>query len=544
VKGARLLALGGLIGAVGCATAPPVRTSPETAKMTTEDTAQLASRVAGYREEARKLLMQQSELYWRNWVYGDPIDITATYAGHERLFSPEAVADVAKLAALERDPDRNRALGFLRLYLVGEIVGRAVAPLSDKAANLEADATFKTPGGVDQPYRELNRLLANEVNYQLRGQLSDAALPVVRQLNPILEEKERVTRKLLGELGFSSYDAFGAALRQADLTALAKLADDVLTSTEGLYRAAMEKETRGLLGIGLPGMRRADIPRFNRSASLDTYFPANKLIPTLKATLAGMGIDLEKQPNIRIDDAPLPKKNPRAVCFAIVVPRDIRLSVKPLGGVSDYEALFHESGHAEHWAHTQTEAFEFQQLGGNATTEAYAFVLENLLENPRWLEEKVGLTGDKRDAFVHGAAVRKLYMLRRYAGKLLFEIRWHQGAKGSEDPQALYRSVLERAYGFPVSASDAERYLVDHDAFFYSADYFRAWFLAAQIEAHLQKQLGPSWWDSPAAGKALAELWRYGNQLNVDEVAKKLGEPGVQAKPLLDHFQQLLGTRP
>jgi hypothetical protein len=54
------------------------------------------------------------------------------------------------------------------------------------------------------------------------------------------------------------------------------------------------------------------------------------------------------------------------------------------------------------------------------------------------------------------------------------------------------------------------------------------------------KQLGPSWWDKPEAGNALAELWRYGNQLNVDEVAKKLGEPGVQAAPLLEHFRVIL----
>ncbi len=510
----------------------------------TEDLTQLSGRVDAYRTEARKLLVQQSELYWRNWVYGDPIDITATYVGHERLFSPQSVADVTRLAGLERDPDRQRALEFLRLFLVGEAVGRAVAPLSDKVANLEAEATFTTPAGVEQPYRELNRLLANEVNYQLRGQLSDAALPVVRKLSPILQEKETVTRKVLGELGFPGYASFGAALRHADLPALAKLADEVLTSTETLYRTAMEKETHAVLGIGLPGMRRADIPRFNRSASLDTYFPAQKLIPTLKATLAGMGIDLDKQTNIRIDDAPLPKKNPRAVCFAITVPGDIRLSVKPLGGVSDYEALFHESGHAEHWAHTQTDVFEFQQLGGYATTEAYAFLFENLLENPRWLEEKVGLTGDKRDAFVRGAAIRKLYMLRRYAGKLLFELRWHEGDEKAVDPQALYRELLGRAYAFPVSAADAERYLVDHDSFFYSADYFRAWFLAAQIEAHLVKQLGPTWWDQPAAGKALAELWRYGNQLEVDEVAKKLGEPGLRMEPLLEHFREVLAPSP
>jgi hypothetical protein len=511
--------------------------------MVSDETALLRDRVDALRAEAQKLLLQQSELYWRNWVYGDPIDIAATYAGHDRLFSPEAVADVEKLAGRERDPELRRALGFFRLYVVSEIVGRAVAPLSDQAANLEAQATFTTPGGVEQPYRELNRLLANEVNYQLRGQLSDAALPVVRKLTPILEEKEETSRKLLAQLGYPSYAAFGAELRQADLPALAKLADEVLTSTEGLYRSAMEAETRALLGVGLPGMRRADIPRFNRSAALDSYFPADRLLPTLKATLSGMSIDLDKQGNIRIDDAPLPKKNPRAVCFPIVVPSDVRLSVKPLGGVTDYEALFHESGHAEHYANTETPIFELQQLGDNAPTEAYAFVFEDLVQNPRWLAEKVGLLDDKLAAFVRGAAVRKLYMLRRYAGKLLFEIRWHEGQAGV-DPRALYRDLLGRAYGFPVSASDAERYLVDHDAFFYSADYFRAWFLAAQIEAHLEKQLGPAWWNQPAAGKALAELWRFGNQLSVDEVARKLGDPGLQTAPLLDRLREVLGLHP
>jgi hypothetical protein len=527
---------------MGCASAAPtIRPKGETSNMLRDEIVPLTQRVDAWRAEAQKLLLQQSELYWRNWVYGEPIDIAATYAGHEAMFSPEAVADVTKLIGLERDPDRKRALVFFRLYLVGEVIGRAVAPLSDKAANLEVEATFTTPGGIEQPYRELNRLLANEVNYQLRGQLSDSALPVVRKLNPILEEKEAVTRKLLGQLGYPTYAAFGAELRQADLGALEKLADGVLTSTEGLYRTSMEKETRALLGIGLPGMRRADIPRFNRSAALDSFFPANKLVATLKATLLGMGIDLDKQTNIRIDDAPLPKKNPRAVCFPIVVPSDIRLSVKPLGGVSDYEALFHESGHAEHYAHTQTNVFEFQQLGDNAPTEAYAFVLEDLVQNRRWLEEKVGLTGDKLDAFVRGAAVRKLYMLRRYAGKLLFEIRWHAGAP---DPEGLYRELLGRAYGFPVSADDAERYLIDDDAFFYSADYFRAWFLAAQIEAHLTKQFGPSWWDEPKAGKALAELWRFGNQLTVDEVAAKLGDPGLQPEPLLAQLRDLLTAHP
>ncbi|MHB8420498.1 MAG: chromosome segregation protein SMC [Myxococcales bacterium] len=498
----------------------------------------LAPHVTALREEARALLLRQTELYWRNWVYGETIDIASTYQGHEALFSRASVEQVDRQRAATSDPDERRALGYFRLYLVGEAVGRAVAPLSDDAANLEAQGTFVTPGGVEQPYRELNHLLANEVSYALRGQLSDAALSVVRKLNPILEEKEAVTRKVLAEMGYSSYAEFGAELRQVDLPKLGALANQLLDGTEALYRRSMDAAAHAELGIGLVGMRRADVPRFDRNPALDVWFPAQRLLPMLRSTFAGMGIDLEKQTNLRIDDAPLPRKNPRAVCFPVSVPGDIRLSVKPIGGVSDYQALFHESGHAEHYAHTTTPLFELQLLGDGSATEAYAFLIEGLIENPRWLAEKVGLSGGQEAAFVQSAAVRKLYMLRRYAGKLLFEIAWHGGAA---DPRELYRRTLARAYGFPMSEGDGERWLVDHDDFFYAADYFRAWFLAAQIEAWLEKRFGPSWWDQPAAGKALIGLWRHGNALGPDEVARQIGEPAVRPEPLLEKLRAVLG---
>ncbi len=521
----RRLVAAALLGvALGCAAVPPPPKESQVKEPSLTDV------VAAMRSEARALVQKQSELAWRNWVFGDPIDLAATYAGHESLFSPASMAPVRRLRDQTADPVERLALDDFRLYLAGEVIGRAVAPLSDQAQNLEAAATFQTPSGIEQPYRELNKLLANEPSYALRGQLSDAALSVVRQLAPILEEKERRTQALLSQVGFPSYAAFGAELRGADLDALSALAGKVLDDTESLYRSAMETEVQATLGISLAGMRRADVPRLDRVASLDAYFPADQMMPRLEKTLAGLGLDLPKQRAIRVDDSPLPKKNPRAVCFPIVVPTDIRLSVKPLGGLPDYEALFHETGHAEHYANSTVTLWELQQLGDGAPTEAYAFVLEDLVGDPRWLEETVGLSGEKLRAQLRGAAVRKLYMLRRYAGKLRFEIAWHAGAK---DPKELYRKELSRAYAFPVSESDAERYLVDHDDFFYSADYFRAWFLAAQIEEKLVQRFGATWWHDPKAGQLLVSLWRWGNQLGVDEVAKQLGDPGLRTEPLL-----------
>jgi hypothetical protein len=501
--------------------------------------ASLKHEVAVREDEARALLVTQSEMAWRNWVYGDPIDIASTYKGHESLFSPETAKAVHRLEELTSDPERKLALSYFHVYLASEVVGRVVAPLNDKVANLESEATFVGPNGVEHPYRELERLTANERDHQTRVALYEAATPVVKKLNELLLRKEALTQSTLVSLGYKSYSALGEQIRQVDLEALAGVANSVLDSTDGLYRAAMDAELRAELGLPLTEARRADISRFNRSADLDSHFPGDKMIDRLHATLMGLGIDLAKQKNIRVDDAPLPKKNARAVCFNIVVPDDIRLSLKPLGGVTDYKALFHEAGHAEHYANTRTPVFEFQQLGDSAPTEAYAFVLESLLENPLWLSERVGLGGKQLDGYVRGAAIKKLYILRRYAGKLLYEIAWHSGGK---DPAKLYQAALVRAYAFPVSDRDAERYLVDHDDFFYAADYFRAWFLAAQIQEHLVSRFGDHWWNSADAGKYLAELWSYGNRLSVDEIARKLGDPGLRTEPLLSHFQAVLAA--
>ena len=45
-------------------------------------------------------------------------------------------------------------------------------------------------------------------------------------------------------------------------------------------------------------------------------------------------------------------KSPRAFCAPIEVPGKVMLVIQPIGGKDDWEALFHEAGHTEHYAHT------------------------------------------------------------------------------------------------------------------------------------------------------------------------------------------------
>ena len=384
--------------------------------------------------------------------------------------------------------------------------------------------------GKKVPYRQLPPLLAAEKDRAGRQRISDAALPVLREIEPAYLEKEETSRRLAAELGYSSYNALSERLRGFSLDELASQCEEILETTDAPYRALLGEVTREYMGVPPERFRRCDILRLFRMERFNGYFPADRLIPTAASTLKGLGIDLSMQKGLLIHDAPLPKKSPRAACYALKVPDDVRLTVKPSGGASDYETLLHEMGHAQHFVHTRTDRFEFKHLGDNTVTEAYAFTLEELVDDPGWIDSYIGIPPGERESYLRFRRFAKLYIVRRYAAKLLYERRLHEGA---ENPKELYRAILSRAYGFPLDEKDAERYLSDVDDFYYVADYLRAWFLKADIEETLVKRFGEKWFTRPEAGRFLASLWAYGQELNGDEVARKLGYSRLTPESLI-----------
>jgi len=499
----------------------------------------LPVRIAHITHEARSLLRTQAKLLWESWAHGKDVDVAGTYKGHAKLFSKASIALVKKAEARAKSPAKRRALRYLESYLVGEYVSAAVAPLESKVANVEASAIIEVDGD-EVPYRDLGRLLASEPDAKRRRALSAAAVPVLDQLNPILEKKEARSRAVAKALGYAGYVAMSSRLRNTDLDALGKLAEAVLAQTKEPYRKAMDRVAKRDLGYGLDQVRRPDVARLFKDPGAAADFPKDQMIPRLKHTLAGMGLSYDAGGHILVDDASTPRKNPRAVCFAIDVPTDIRLSIKPTGGAGDYASLFHEMGHAQAFAHTKTKVFAFQQLGSNAVTEAYAFLFEDLVGNPEWVAANTPMKPDAVRHFAEMRALEKLYMVRRYAAKVLFELAWHRGGNGGVDPEALYGRLLSRAYQFPLDDADRKRWLVDHDDFFYSADYLRAWLLEAKLEQWLVARHGKQWFADKGTGTDLEGLWEDGTRWTADEIASRLGKKGLDPAPLVDTLDSRL----
>jgi hypothetical protein len=162
-------------------------------------------------------------------------------------------------------------------------------------------------------------------------------------------------------------------------------------------------------------------------------------------------------------------------------------------------------------------AFEFRHLGDNSVTEAYAFLLEGLVEDPEWLRRTLGVE-DADGRLAGHARAQRLVLLRRYAAKVGYELELH-GDGPARDLPGSYSRRLSRAVGL---AWPPETYLVDVDPSFYVAAYLRAWALEAALRAHLRERFGPAWFGEPEAGALLRSLWSQGQRLDAAELLAEL----------------------
>ncbi|MET0401228.1 MAG: chromosome segregation protein SMC [Cystobacter sp.] len=493
---------------------------------------QLASRVARSSSAAESLLQAQDLLVWNYWAEGLRGDMAATYTGQESLFTLDSIHDIERLRQQASGPREVRALTTLQAHFAGEYLSQQLAEVSDALANLEASLTFQVEGR-EVRWHELERQLANERSAPRRKALYAAATPALERLVPLIRRRAERTEALLKELGYASYEAFGGELRQADLDRLGVLAEEVLQATEAPYKQVMERLAQRELGTSYANLTRADLPRLFRSREVEGLFLKGEQLRRAHGTLAGMDIDLSEMKNVRIDAREDVKgKNPRPLALGIRVPGDVRLSVRSVGGALEQAKMLHEFGHTLHYAFTTEPRFELAKLGNPTVTEAYAALFEDLMEDPVWLEEHAGLKDRERAEFLATTSSHKLFLIRRAAGRLLYQLALHRQGETAE-ARELYKAMIARVDVLPATDDDVARYLVDQEDFFQSADNFRAWFLAGQLQGQLKARFGPAWWHSAEAGTFLKGLWAHGNALSAREVAQSLGEPGIVPDVLL-----------
>ncbi len=484
--------------------------------------------ISKLREDVEPFQSELMEEFYSNYAgLKDEMSTVGIYDRYKHLFSEDAIAEISRSFETAGESEDSRWLKYLRTFSTMGYVDNAVKVFTDKAQTFEAQAEVDVDG-EKVPYRFIPVKLRNEPDPKKRRTLFEAKLRVTHEYNKILLERMGTVHDISSSLGFKNYREMCSSLKGIDYRLLEDQMDEMIKRTESLYTTSMNGLLESRAEMSLTDAWSFDIPFAFRGEEFDPHFTKENLVGKFFETLRGMGIDPESYGNIHVDLEERPKKTPRAFCAPVKVPGNVMLVIRPTGGWRDYDAFFHEGGHAWHFGNTKASlSSEYKYLGDNSVTEAFAFLFNYLPSNPLWLKEVLGM--EDPGEYVRFTLINKLMFLRRYASKLTYELKLHS-AKVSPEFEGVYRTCLQKTLKFHHTE---KHYLEDLDDGFYCAEYLRAWILEGQIRAALQEQFGEDWFKKKKAGAFLKELWSYGQKYTADELVKTIGYVDLDPDPIV-----------
>lgn len=484
----------------------------------------------GLREDADRFIAElDEEAYLHFSGQKESYELAQIYERHEALTTLDTALN------LGASVDGGRNVRELWKFACEGYLGSFVSEQEERAA--EAETRTVAVDGEEIAYRDLQPRIMNEPDRAARERLERARNAATEEhMNPLHLQRASVVHRETERLGAPTYTElyrrFGF-----ELDGLAEQCRAFLDSTERLWEEAGDRFFRSRIGLGLGEIERWDVARVFRGADWDRAFPADRMVPALEASLAGLGVDLRTQQNVSLDLEDRPNKTPRAFCVGIEIPERVILVIKPQGGPDDWRALFHEAGHTEHFANTSPSlTVEEKRLGDNAVTEGWAMLLEHLTIDPVWLERQLDFP--RPYEYAAEGATQLLWIVRRYCAKLLYEIEFH----ATDDVTSMrprYVELLSEA--LKVTPSDTE-YLNDIDDGFYASQYLRAWAFEAQLRSYLRERFGNAWFSRREAGSLLRELWAEGQKPTADELLQDVTGETLALEAVGDRIRESLAA--
>jgi len=455
--------------------------------------------------------------------------------------APGFLAIYDRFASLCSDEalDTARALGIPDVveWIVGLRVGRAVAPLEERQLVWEQQARLDLDG-VQIPFLRAPIELQNTADRATRLALDRARARVgAAGLNGIRRDRFALEHDMVVALGFGAdyVEALGA-LSGIGLDALGEQADALLARTADLYRDALARLTKLRIGVPMGDLARADTGWTFRADRFDGGFPPSGLIPTATRQMGDMGLDATQGGRITFDTVERPAKQPRAFCVPVRIPDAVYLVIQPCGGHTDYRTFWHELGHAMHFAAVDADRpFHERWLGDNSITEGFAMLWDHLTLDGGWLARYTDMPAGRIADLRFELAVAELYMLRRYAAKLRYELDFHRSDMTAMG--ARYADLLTDATGFRFPEED---WLCDVDPGFYSARYLRAWQLEAAVAETLRDRFDEDWYRNPRAGVFVAALMARGQAAPAHQLADEVTGSALRFDAAVARLEQTL----
>jgi hypothetical protein len=374
--------------------------------------------------------------------------------------------------------------------------------------------------------------------FNKREKLREKAIPILKKGGKL---KEGILRETIGilkeDFGFKNYLIYCEEKKGVNFSEIAHICSKFIESTNKIYENHFSLWVEKEIGRKFHKLSRYHAIYLLNIKEFNQAFPKDRLMRVVLKNLQEMGIDSPINNRLLIDLEDRKGKSPLSRCVPLRIPDEIHVTIKPMGGLSDYETVLHEIGHGLHFSFTDPSLpYPYRHLPRSfALTECFAFLLQNLTLDPYWLATYTDLSPEERNSLLFSKAMKLLCLIRRYIGKFMFELELF--SKDNIDDGGGYSEWMERITGFIY---EPEAAFIDLDEDFYSADYIRAWIGEAWLRSYLKKKFGNEWFKRREAGEFLVTLWKKGERWGLDELIRGLGGNPLDISPLEETIFSLI----
>jgi hypothetical protein len=414
------------------------------------------------------------------------------------------LATVRDLQVAFRSADASQALGRRHLlrFTIGEYLLRQTQLSSADLLNRQQSAVVDVPI-LDEPvpFWQVSARLALERKRVLREALENAATSVIQGFHQVYRAFWSRLFTTVEGLGYSNLIALWEEVSGVRVEAFLQALEAILRATEDTYRERMQWHLKRMFGIRLEAARRHDILALFGWEGTAGWFPRPDLLPCLQQWLRDWGWQAEDHTNLRVELHTGMAGG--AWCAALEIPADIRLALAPSEGMRGYIQAFREAGKSLLLASLPAAApRELRCFPDPSLVESQAELCSGLIRTARWVQIYRRIRQPEDGLSL--AQLERLYLVRRYIGKCLYERTFYEDSVLDGKEEA-YRDALRRACGFTYPEA---YYLHDIDPGFGTLWNVRGWALSAFMRHQLQQQYAEEWFREPDALRTLQEFWR------------------------------------
>lgn len=346
------------------------------------------------------------------------------------------------------------------------------------------------------------------------------------------------------QLGSEDAAAIGGTTRGIDLARWQRYAAAFLEQTEKAYFHALARlRARNDELQTVDRWAYTDLLRWRRLTRFDRIFDGAHVDAAIKLALGWIHVDLDRQPNLRIDLETVAGGTGEADLYRVEPPRDVRLRLGGGAGAGCYHKMFFGLGMAQQQAWTSPTLFErypeFVYAADRATALSSGQLLANLHLDRAWVAELYTRGNEETAAeLVTELALLELQQMRERCAQFLF-ISAHPttDSLAAEGAAEEYAEQLRTATGFEAVGHG---YLWDTDGALGCVDRLRAVMLETLLLDHFRSEYGNRWWSSRKASDELRDIWNTGSRYSVEELAASLGLGEIGFEPAADRFNGLI----